>query len=61
MMSSKKREDAQDESGAILEQSNAGKHMSSKYVQSHNEKINREIESLHDTLEKIKHESEHRK
>jgi hypothetical protein len=55
-----KFEDAEDELSLILERSNSGQHMSSKYVQSNKTRIEQEIEFLNNKIIKIKIEIENR-
>jgi hypothetical protein len=54
-------DDKEDERSLILEQAQSGQHISSKYIQSHCEKIDREMESLENTAREIKNEMENRK
>ena len=56
-----KLENAEDELDIVLERSNSGQHVSSKYIQSNRERIEQEIESLNDTIQKILVEIESRK
>jgi hypothetical protein len=55
-----KLEDAEDELSLILERSNSGQHMGSKYVQSNGTRLRQEIESLNTIIESAKIEMEHR-
>jgi hypothetical protein len=54
-------DDKEDERRLILEQSQSGQHISSKYIRSHCERIEQEIESLKNIEEEIKGEMERRK
>lgn len=54
-------DDKEDEQGLILEQSQSGQHISSKYFQSHCGRIEQEIESLKSIAAEIKREIESRK
>jgi hypothetical protein len=54
-------DDKEDERSLILEQAQSGQHISSKYIRSHCERIDREIESLKSAVREIKDEMENRK
>ena len=56
-----KLDDKEDEQALILEQSQSGQHISSKYFQSRCGRIEQEIESLKSAAEEIKREMESRK
>jgi Na+/phosphate symporter len=49
-----KLEDAEDERDIIFGKSQSGQHVSAEYIQSQNTRIERNIESLNDNIEKIK-------
>ncbi|MDR1576213.1 MAG: hypothetical protein LBS37_09435 [Treponema sp.] len=57
----RRHDDKEDERNLILEQSQFGQHISSKYIRSHCERIEREIESLKSAAEEIEKEMENRK
>jgi hypothetical protein len=54
-------ESAEDELSIVLERSNSGQHMSSKYVQKKGALITEEIETLRDTVKRIEAEIARRK
>ena len=54
-------DDREDEKVLLLEQSQSGQHLSSKYFQSHCGRIEQEIESLKSIASEIKREMENRK
>jgi hypothetical protein len=56
-----KIDDKEDERNLILGQSQSGQHISSKYIQSHCERIERDIESLKSIVEGVEREVENRK
>ena len=56
-----KLDDTEDEKALILEQSQSGQHMSSKYFQSHCGRIEQELESLESAAAEIRREMEKRK
>jgi chaperonin cofactor prefoldin len=56
-----KLDDAEDELELIREKSNSGQHMGSQYIQSNGTRLSYEIESMKNTIEKIKTEIENRK
>jgi hypothetical protein len=56
-----KLDDKEDERSLILEQSQSGQHISSKYIRTRCEIIEQEIESLRSAAEEIKGEMESRK
>jgi archaellum component FlaC len=53
-------DDKEDELRLVLEQSQSGQHISSKYIQSHCEKIEQAIESLKGIVEEVEREIEAR-
>jgi hypothetical protein len=56
-----KIDDKEDERDLILGQSQSGQHISSKYIQSHCERIEQDIKSLKTIVEEVEREMENRK
>jgi hypothetical protein len=56
-----KVDDKEDERSLVLEQSQSGQHISSKYIRSHCGRIEQEIEALKSIEEEIEREMENRK
>jgi phosphopantetheine adenylyltransferase len=54
-------DDKEDERSLLLEQSQSGQHISSKYIRSHCRRIEQEIEALKSAAEEIEREMENRK
>jgi hypothetical protein len=61
MNTQRRLDDKEDERSLILEQSQSGQHISSKYIRSHCGRIEQEIESLKNVEEEIKREMGSRK
>jgi hypothetical protein len=56
-----KLDDKEDERHLILGQSQSGQHISSKYIRSHCERIERDMESLKKIVGEVEREMENRK
>jgi archaellum component FlaC len=54
-------DDKEDELRLVLEQSQSGQHISSKYIRSHCERIEGDIESLKSVVREVEREMEKRK